>query len=191
MRHVLTGAALLLVVGTSAACGGSDAGSAPDNASKEDFCEAYVGFYELEDDATGKDLHDYADELEDTGTPDDMSDEEREGFEVYIDAINDVDEDEKVEDMDDPDVSKSDEEKGKAFSEYANEKCKDEINEAVGVPSTDDLPTDPGDIETDEIPTDGASDVPIDPDEVPTDPEELESYLDQLESEMADMSESP
>lgn len=173
MRHVLTGAAMLLVVGTTAACGSG----APDDASTEDFCEAFSGITKVEN---GKDLNDLGDELEEVGTPDDISDEEREGFEVFVDAAKDVDEDAKPDDFDDQtDVSKDDEKKGDKFIEYASEKCADEMT-----PPTDDLPTDPGDIETDDLPTDGTTDVPIDPDDLPTDPEELESYLEEQASEL-------
>lgn len=182
MRHVLTGAAMILVVGTTAACGGG----APTDASKEDFCEAYSAIDDINEDSTGEDLQDYAKDLDDVGTPDDMSDEERDGFEVYVDTLKDVDGDKKVTDLDEPELSDEEDKQGEAFTEYATDKCAEEVD----TPDTE-VPTDPGDIETDDIPTDGASDVPIDPDDVPTDPEELESYLDQLESEMADMSESP
>lgn len=186
MRHVLTGAAMILVVGTTAACGGS----APTDASKEDFCEAYGAIGDLDQDSTGEDLQDYGKELEDVGTPDDMSDEERNGFEVYVDALKDADGDKKIEDIDEPDLSDDEEKDAEAFSDYASEKCKDEVPGGDDAPETDDLPTDPGDIETDDIPTDGTTDVPIDPDDVPTDPEEMESYLEDLESEMSDL-ESP
>jgi hypothetical protein len=188
MRHVLTGAAMLLVAGATAACGSG----APTDASADEFCETYVKRYELKD-PSADDIQDYADELEETGTPDDASDEEREGFEIQLDYLKDIKNDEDIEKLqeEDSDLSKDDEEKAEAFDKYASKKCEDEINEALGVPDSDEVPTDPGDIETDDIPSDGASDLPIDPDEMPSDPEEMESYLEELESEMADMSESP
>lgn len=173
MRHVLTGAAMILVVGTTAACGGS----APTDASKEDFCEAYGAIDDINEDSTGEDLQDYAKDLEDVGTPDDMSDEERDGFKVYVDTLKDVDGDKKVTDLDEPELSDEEDKQGEAFTEYAADKCADEAPGGAGT----DLPDE---VETDDLPTDGTTDVPIDPDDLPTDPEELESYLEEQASEL-------
>lgn len=173
MRHVLTGAAMILVVGTTAACGGS----APTDASKEDFCEAYGAIDDINEDSTGEDLQDYAKDLEDVGTPDDMSDEERDGFKVYVDTLKDVDGDKKVTDLDEPELSDEEDKQGEAFTEYAADKCADEAPGGGGT----DLPDE---VETDDLPTDGTTDVPIDPDDLPTDPEELESYLEEQASEL-------
>ncbi|WP_109505282.1 hypothetical protein [Nocardioides speluncae] len=157
MRHVLTGAAMLLVVGTTAACGGD----APDDASKGDFCEAFSSVTKLDD---GKDLNALGDELEEVGTPDDISDEERDGFEVFVEAAQDVDEDAKPDDFEgEADFSKDEDKDVEAFTTYASKKCADELDEAAGVPSTDETPAES---ETD-VPTDG---VPTDDDPSDDDP---------------------
>lgn len=148
------GAAALLAFSLTA-CGGS-----PDDASKEDFCEAYSSqsddsFNTEDPDKAAEALNDYADKLDEVGTPDDISDDARHGFEVIVDAFGDVDGD----DLKDEDAQKALEDKYKddeddvnAFFEYATKKC-------IG-----DIPTDiPSDIPTDltELPSD-LTDIPTD-----------------------------
>ncbi len=153
------GAAVLLAF-SLAACGG-----APDDASADDFCDAFTGVFEPFVNVTGdpteeqwEDFQDATDELEDTGTPDDISDGEREGFEIFVEAVGDADYDE-VKDADGnefPGVDDDDTAKVTEFFGYAGETCP----EAFGVPT--DIPTDlPTDIPTDltDIPTD-LSDLP-------------------------------
>ena len=74
MRRVLVGATMLLVAGMTAACG------APDDASKEDFCDAIEGLNKAGDDFDKN--KDAFEELGDTGTPEGISDDGREGFEI-------------------------------------------------------------------------------------------------------------
>ncbi len=78
------------------ACGGG-ASDAPDDASTEDFCKAYNQTSDLDADASAEDQADeakeQAEEIIDVGTPEDISDEEREGFEIFVDAIKDLDAD--------------------------------------------------------------------------------------------------
>jgi hypothetical protein len=89
------GAGVLLAFSLTA-CGGG-ASDAPDDASKEDFCDAYNSSSDLGEDASAEEqveaAKDQADKIIDVGTPEDMSDDEREGFEIFTDAIKDVDED--------------------------------------------------------------------------------------------------
>lgn len=122
MKHALLAASLLLVAGTAVGCGG-----APTDASKEDFCEAYTDTSALQEagegDKLGEKIQDYGKGLEDVGTPKDISDDERDGFEVYVDALKDVDDDATAEDLQEPDVSKDDEKKAEKFTEYAQKKC--------------------------------------------------------------------
>lgn len=127
MRHALTGAALLLVVGTTAACGGST----PTDASKEDFCETYTSAMGNPDPDVD-DIHDLADDLEDTGTPENASDQERRGFEVYVDVLKDVDEDnwDKIGKEENAfDLSEQEQEDLAAFNGYASETCADQVEE--------------------------------------------------------------
>ena len=83
MRRVLVGATMLLVAGMTAACG------APDDASKKDFCDAIEGLNKAGDDFDKN--KDAFEELGDTGTPDGISDDGREGFEILIDLADEAD----------------------------------------------------------------------------------------------------
>jgi hypothetical protein len=140
------GAAVLLAFSLSA-CGG-----APTDASVEDYCDAVndnsalddIDFEDPDEDAFVDALKEKAEELEDVGTPEDIPDDAREGFELQLDAINDLDADDI--DFDDPgafedDFSDDDKEKVQAYSDYESETC-------GGVDLPADLPT-----EIPEIPT--------------------------------------
>jgi hypothetical protein len=144
------GAALLLAFSLTA-CGGG----APDDASEGDFCDAFGGVFEslFAAEADGptedqwEDFQDAVAELEDVGTPKDISDDERNGFEVFTEAVADADYDDvKDESGDIPGVSDDDQADGEKFFAYGTEKCP----EALGIPS--DLPTDLSDLPTD-LPT--------------------------------------
>jgi hypothetical protein len=136
------GAAVLLALSLSA-CGG-----APTDASKDDFCEAVNDQSAFEDvdpedtEAYVDALKEQAESLEEVGTPDDISDDAREGFEIYVDTIGDIDADDidNPEDLED-EISKDDEKKVEEFFTYQGETCTPEV------PDVEDL----------EIPTDGAT----------------------------------
>jgi len=89
MRKTAALAAGLLLVGlgTSACGGGAD--SAPKDASVEDFCSAMEGFGD--DSAAESKVADHVDELRDTGTPSDMPEDARKGFESIIDNAEKID----------------------------------------------------------------------------------------------------
>ena len=91
MRRLLAAAGLVLVAGTMTGCG------APDDASKSDFCKAVAGA-PTDENFSQDDVDEWHDELEETGTPKDIDDDEREGFEVLVDALDEVDADEIGED---------------------------------------------------------------------------------------------
>lgn len=190
------GAAVLLALSLSA-CGG-----APTDASEKEFCETASSTDSGEEiakasqdedwDKVADIYHDQADELNDVGTPDGISDDEREGFEIIVDALKNIDGDDlkKADGGEDPledEYSKDDEKKVEAFFTYVSKTCADagssddsDSDEGSDGADTDesDGGTDPGvggtDLPTD-IPTDGL------PSDFPTDPEELESYLKDLE----------
>jgi hypothetical protein len=119
MRRLLAAAGLVLVAGTLTACGG-----APDDASKADFCKA-VEAAPSDDKPSQDDVDEWVDELNDTGTPDDIDDDERNGFEVLVEALEDTDVDEiddnsRFEDI----VEDSDDRKDvEAFFEYYAKTC--------------------------------------------------------------------
>jgi hypothetical protein len=91
MRRLLAAVGLVLVAGTMTACGGP-----PDDASKKDFCKA-IEAAPTDDKPSQDDVDEWVDELKDTGTPGDIADDERNGFEVLVDALDDAD----VDDLDD------------------------------------------------------------------------------------------
>lgn len=91
MRRLLAAAGLVLAAGALTACGG-----APDDASKDDFCKAIEGA-PTDEKPSQDDVDKWVDELKDTGTPEGISDDERSGFEVLVDALDDAD----VDDLDD------------------------------------------------------------------------------------------
>lgn len=101
------------------------------DASEEDFCEAFndpsltdvaEDDYEAQADA----LHNYADGLEDVGTPEGIPDDARNGYEVLVEAYHEI----EADDLEDEDAQaeleekyKDDEDDIEAFFTYAAEKC--------------------------------------------------------------------
>jgi len=100
-RAAAISAPLLLALSLTA-CGGSDASGAPEDASVEEFCAAFSDFGEgFDSDDTERAVeaaNDYAERLSEIGTPEDLSDEARQGFEAYVGYLGDVDEGD-VEDL--------------------------------------------------------------------------------------------
>ena len=104
------GAAVLLAFSLSA-CGGP-----PTDASEEDFVDA---------------LKEQAENIEEVGTPEDIPDDARKGFELSLDAVNDLDADDiDLENLDEFDFEEdlSDEEKEQidAYDKYESETCDEE-----------------------------------------------------------------
>jgi hypothetical protein len=119
MRRLLSAAGLVLVAGTLTACGGP-----PDDASKSDFCKS-IAAAPSEDKPSQDDVDEWVDELKDTGTPKDIDDDERNGYEVLVDALDDADvddlgDDSGFEDLVDDGDDRKDVEK---FLDYYAEAC--------------------------------------------------------------------
>lgn len=130
------GAAVLLALSLSA-CGGG----APTDASEADYCEVVNGIDDNEDlikavtdedwDKAADILQDSVAEIEDVGTPEDISDEAREGFEIQLDASKDIDGDDlekAFKDSEDPfeaGLSGDEKKKVEAYNTYENETCSD------------------------------------------------------------------
>ena len=134
---VAAGAAALLALSLSA-CGGG----APTDASKKDFCEAvndedrekeYGEAALAEDyDKVADLLHEQADEVEKVGTPEDIPDDAREGFEITIEKAKDVSGDdikkaaaEQNENLG-VEFSKDEQDKVDAYDEYEAKTCSDD-----------------------------------------------------------------
>lgn len=67
----------------------------PDDASVEDFCDTWTA----DRDGSTEEMHQAAERLDEVGTPDDIDDAPRAGFEVFVDAISDIDQ-EQLEQLD-------------------------------------------------------------------------------------------
>ena len=154
MKKALWAAGLLLVAGTATACGGDDGGGAPEEASVEEFCKPFT---DAQADADAK-VADVADKLKEVGTPKDIPDDARKGFEFLVDNAEDLDK--NSDDLDDEEAFKDkygDEEfkQIEAFIKYLGKTCVPELPDAP----TSGLPTDLDDLPTDELPTDGLSEL--------------------------------
>jgi hypothetical protein len=133
------GAAAVLALSLTA-CGGGAGSDAPTDASTDDFCGAYQGFAEAMGGSGGEDIsedawnsvQDAIDEMAEVGTPEDISDEQRQGFEVFVNEISDLSyddvkdasaEDEIVE------VSEEDDAAVDEFGSYAGETCAEALTQ--------------------------------------------------------------
>ena len=148
MRGALLGAGVVLMAGVLTGCGGD----APDNASEKDFCDAFQKLGESGDDFDKS--KDAFKDLEDTGTPDDMPDDARDGFELIIDIADEADSTEDAEKKV-ADLNTGERKKVEAFSTYTLKKCVD-------------MPDLPSDLPTD-LPSDFPSDLPSDLTDIPSD----------------------
>ncbi len=120
MRSSTLGTAAVFVLfgmGVSA-CGGP-----PDDASKQDFCAVIDDIRDFEDFDEAVDLYR---ELEDVGTPADIGEDARDGFEITVDAVLAADDRDDVEQAYD-DLSQSDRDKADAFTDYANDTCREDV----------------------------------------------------------------
>ncbi len=129
----LTIASLALVLTGVAGCGDDGGGGAPTDASAEDFCATFEGLGEevgaLGDDPDAAEVVEMfkagAEDMAETGTPEDMPDDARAGFELIVSSIEDLSDDASLEDVEglDSDFSESDQENSDALDEYLNETC--------------------------------------------------------------------
>lgn len=98
----------------------------PTDATEEDFCDAVLSGEDYVDDDV-LDLRDFGEELAEVGTPEDIDDEAREGFEIYLelfdDAGNRVTQDELADF--DSDLSRSEADATEAFDDYIEDTCHD------------------------------------------------------------------
>lgn len=116
------------------ACG-DDGEVSDDTVSTSEFCGAITKVQEAyaevnpeeptEDQVRG--VKDAVADFEEVGTPEDISDDAREGFELIVESIAEIDDDASAEELDKAgeDFSGDDEKKTDAFSEYVGETCAD------------------------------------------------------------------
>ena len=183
-RPLASAGAVVLLALSLTACGGG----APSDASVKEFCsisaqtadEEFLAALEKKDYDKLADLfQEQAEKAEEIGTPKGIPDDAREGFEIQVDALKDIDGDtvKKAFESKDPSkfedelISKDDQKKVEAFTKYETEKCSGSTGSDSG--DSSDLPT--------EAPTDLPTEVPSD---LPTSPEDLESLLSDLPSNL-------
>lgn len=138
MRTALTIAGAALVLGSLAGCGGSDSGggsddSMPTSASTEEFCGNFADLQEsltsLGADAEPADavaaLQDAADQMAETGVPEDATDQEAGGLQATIEAIQSLGDDATLEDISNLESTLSEEAKtdAEAFDAYLQKTC--------------------------------------------------------------------
>ena len=137
-RLTLTGA-VLLVGAVASACGGGS--SAPSDASRDGFCEAANSLMSdlVPEDLTTPELpsdedmaqavKDWGSRMEEVGTPEDIPDDARKGFEAVVEQAEEIDAaDFSMENLEDlekggADASKEVEEQADAFGDYLTETC--------------------------------------------------------------------
>ena len=143
MKHALIAAVLLSLGGVAAGCGGDDSTSsadaaastsassspagtpsdAPTDASASDLCKALTAGSTIKD---GADVADFADGLQQAGTPSQIPDTARKGFEVYLGVLQDVDPQATAKDlqnMKQVDLSKTEQAEVQTFMGYAQQTC--------------------------------------------------------------------
>lgn len=140
-RLTVTTAALLVGAATSACGGGGSGGGAPTDASEEDFCQTQTSLLEdlmpadmtnpelPSDEKMAKAVQDWARKIEDVGTPEDISDDARKGFEAIVEQADKVDASdfsiEKLEELEagGKDASAEARKQADAFEKYLTETC--------------------------------------------------------------------
>jgi hypothetical protein len=134
--RALGGSAALLLVVSLSACAGDGSGP-PDDASLEDFCNAYFRLFdggmaevdphaseEAQQAAMVDALRTWAKELEDVGTPEDMPDRARTGLDLIVRAAAEL----EPGDVDNlallgEDFSENEKAATEAFEDYATQSC--------------------------------------------------------------------
>ena len=145
-RHGVRAGLLVAAAAVLTACGGI-ADDAPTDAGVEEFCSAY-----FDGESTAEQV---ADRLADVGTPSDISDVQRDGFEAVAEGLQSAGDRPRAE-VEEVNVSESDVDEVDEFVLYANETCATFLQEGApdGEP-TEGAPTDSP--SPDALPTDEAS----------------------------------
>lgn len=155
-RLTMTTAALLVGAAASA-CGGGGGSGAPSDASKSDFCDTQSSLFAdlLPDDMTNPEVPSneemaeavkgWGEKLEEVGTPEDIPDDARQGFEAVIQEAKEIDAEdftiEKLEELEQggEDASAEVKEQASAFRDYLTETCGDPM-EDLELPEMPEMP---------------------------------------------------
>ena len=165
---------------------------APTDASVKEFCATanstledtgFLKALEKKDyDKVAEIFKEQAEKAEKVGTPKGIPDDAREGFEIQVDALKDLDGDtvkkgfeaKDQQAFEDELIPKDDQKKVEAYTKYEAETCSGSTGSDSGdSDDSTDLPSD--------LPSDLPTDVPSD---LPTSPEDLESLLSDLPSNL-------
>jgi hypothetical protein len=134
-------AAPLLVAGLLAGCGdggagGGDAADAPSDASVEEFCQPFVDMLQ-EVSAQGEDLSDAdavqlaketADKLREAGTPVDMPEDARRGFELVVEKLAELPDDATKDEVEKAqELTEEEQTYSTALSQYIASNCADQL----------------------------------------------------------------
>ena len=142
-RTRLTASTAVLLIGAAAsACGGGGTGGgAPTDASEKEFCQTQSSLLEdlmpadltnpelPSDEKMAKAVKDWAKKIEDVGTPEDISDDARKGFEAIVEQANEIDASdfsiEKLEQLEagGKDASAEAKKQAAAFEKYLTDTC--------------------------------------------------------------------
>ncbi|MBL0746534.1 hypothetical protein [Nocardioides baculatus] len=141
-RTRLTVSATVLLIGAAAsACGGGAGGGAPTDASEKEFCQTQSSLLEdlLPEDMANPELpsdeqmaeavKDWGSKLEEVGTPEDIPDDARKGFEAVVEQANEIDASdfsiEKLEELEagGKDASAEAKKQAAAFEKYLTDTC--------------------------------------------------------------------
>ena len=134
-------AAVLLIGAAASACGGGGAGGgAPADASEKEFCQTQTSLLEdlmpdmsstelPSDEQMAKAVKDWGAKIEKVGTPEDISDDARKGFERIVEMADEIDAAdfsiEKLEQLEagGKDASAEAQKQADAFEKYLTETC--------------------------------------------------------------------
>ncbi|MDN4161277.1 hypothetical protein [Nocardioides abyssi] len=138
LRRAVATSSLLLLAPFAAACGGDDdeASSAPQDASSDEFCEAYTSIFDSllaapsdssqadQEKAAVDALKDWSKRMRDVGTPEDLPDDARQGFELVLEEASDIDDVSDLDDLQDSQDYDADEQKqAEALNTWITKNC--------------------------------------------------------------------
>lgn len=165
-------------------------GEVDKTASTEEFCEVYKKSEDFGDDTDIDTARDWANDMQETGVPKDISDDARDGLELMIRTFKNASSAEELDNADE-DFSEDEKKSFEAFVTWAVKACYD-LDMPSDLPSATAPSIDPSDlpsIDPSDLPSFDPSDLPsFDPSSLPSfDPSDLESSLEDLESLLSDL----
>lgn len=147
-KHALLTASLVLVGASAVGCGGGGGvgggvGGPPTDASEKEFCTSLTSLFadlgsmtDASDADTIKAIKTWGKGLEEVGTPENISDEGRKGFELITEQVAELDEGDTTEDFAqmDAELSESENKAVDAFDTYTTDTCASMSPEAPELP---------------------------------------------------------